>query len=109
MITGAILRGEDSAITDSQKKILHYPFGLNGFPSLTLHWRPDFLESYWYLRLSTAQGMFLLSENDIKKYPVIPTLGIAFPTFEFFGGRKSVLLGSFSVPFVATMSLEMYL
>jgi hypothetical protein len=110
MITGAVLRGKDSVITDSQKKILHYPFGLNGFPSLTLHWHPDFLKSsYWYLRLSTAQGMFLLSEDDIKKYPVIPTLGLALPTFEFFGGRKSVLLGSFSMPFVATVALEMYL
>jgi hypothetical protein len=109
MITGTIHRGKDPTSTDGQGKIIHYPFGLNGFPSLTLHWHPRFKESYWYLRFSTAQGMFLLSEDDIKKYPVIPTLGIASPTFEFFRGRKSVLLCSFSVPFVATMALEMYL
>jgi hypothetical protein len=89
--------------------MIHYPFGLNGFPSLTLHWRPDFQESYWYLRLSTAQGMFFMSEDDMKKYPVIPTFGLVLPSFDFFGGRKSVVLCSLTIPFAATMALQMYL
>jgi hypothetical protein len=107
MITGTIQKGDDSAITDNRKRTIHYPFGLNGFPSLTLHWRPG--ESYWYLRLSTAQGIFFLSEDDFKKYPVIPTIGIVLPSFDFFGGRKSVLMGSFSIPFIATLAVQMYL
>jgi hypothetical protein len=106
-ITGAFLMGKDAAIADDQKKMIHYPFGLNGFPALTIHWRPD--ETYWYLRLSTIQGMLFLSEDEIKKYPVIPTLGVALPSFDFFGGKEAVLLGSFTIPFVATMALQMYL
>jgi hypothetical protein len=109
MITGALRMGKDAAITESQEKMIQYPFGLNGFPSLTLHWRPDFDDSYWYLRLSTAQGMFFLSEDDIKKYPVIPTLGLVGPSFDFFGGRKSVIFISLTIPFAATMAVQMYL
>jgi hypothetical protein len=73
MITGTMVQGKYPTVTDSQEKMIHYPFGLNGFPSLTFHWYPGFQDSYWYLRLSTAQAMLLLSEDDVKKYPVIPT------------------------------------
>jgi hypothetical protein len=109
MIAGAFLMGKDAAITESQNKMIHYPFELNGFPSLTLHWRSDSQEKYWYLRFSTAQGMFFLSEDDIKKFPVIPTFGLAFPSFEYFGGRRSIFLSSITVPFAATIALQMYL
>jgi hypothetical protein len=107
LVTGSYIMGRDSTITESQKKKIHYPFGLNGFPSLTMHWRPD-EELYFYLRLSTAQGMFFLSEEDNEKYPVIPTVGVACYTFEYFRGNKAVLLFSFTIPFAATMAVQMY-
>jgi hypothetical protein len=110
MITGAFLMGKNVSITDNQKKVIHYPFGLNGLPSLTLHYRPSFQEAYYYLRLSTAQGMFFLSEENNKKYPIIPTFGLAFPSFEYFGGRgRTIVLASITIPFAATMALQMYL
>ena len=104
MITGAFIREKDVSITDVQNKEIEYPFGLNGFPALVLHYRPG-EDWYWYLRLSTTPNLFFFLEDNFKKYPVVPTLGFAHA----FAGKKSSALLSFTLPNIASVAWQIYM
>jgi len=103
MITGAFIREKDVSLSDVLNKEIEYPFKLNGFPALVLHYRPD-EDVYLYLRLSTTPKLFFFLEDNFKYYPVVPTLGFAYR----FEGKKSAALFSYTLPNIVSVAWQVY-